>query len=93
MKPSKGQRFHCWSVFLLLFLVGCSSKSARSTIEETQDRARPRAAAYAADGFMMDHRSPEGRAYRPWQFYYKHCTLVSRNPYPDRAEHSCTTPY
>lgn len=62
-------------------------------MEDRRAPSRARAAAYAADGFTLDHRSPEARPYRPWQFYYKHCTLVSRNPYPDRAEHACTDPH
>lgn len=68
--------------------------TARERIEATQDRARPRsAAAYAADGFMMDHRSPEPRPFHAWEFYYKHCALVSRNPIPSKAEYDCSDPY
>jgi len=89
----KGQWLHFKLLLLVLILGACSTKSARQTLEEKQYSAKPRGAAYAADGFMMDHRSPDARAYRPWQFYYKHCNLVSRNPYPDRAEHYCTSPH
>lgn len=67
--------------------------TARERIEAAQDRGKPRAAAYAADGFMTDHRSPEPRPYKAWEFYYKHCVLVSRNEIPNKAEYNCSDPY
>lgn len=74
-------------------LIGCSSPTARERMTATQDQSRAHPAAYAADGFTMDFRSPPERPFRVWEFYYKHCTLVSRNPYPDRAEHYCMDAY
>lgn len=61
-------------------------------MESRNASARPRHAAYAAEGFTLDNRSPEPRAYRAWDFYYKHCTLVSRNPWPTRDEYDCSDP-
>ncbi len=78
---------------LLTILSACSSPTVREQLDERQNRNRAAAAAYAAEGFTMDHRSPEPRPYRSWEFYYKHCTLVSRNPYPSRDEYDCTNPY
>jgi len=62
-------------------------------MEAIADRAHPHAAAYAADGFMMDHRGMPERPYRAWEFYYKHCALVSRNPYPNQSEYDCADPF
>lgn len=61
-------------------------------MEDRNASANPRHASYAAEGFTLDHRSPEPRPYRAWDFYYKHCTLVSRNPWPVRAEYDCSDP-
>lgn len=84
---------------LILFFVGAGcfflSGCASSTYEELQskrDQGHPRAAAYAADGFTLDHRSPEPRPFRAWQFYFKECALVSRNPYPSKTEFECSDP-
>lgn len=87
------------NIFVLLVLIShqlltaCSSPTARQQIEAKQARANPRAAAYAADGFTLDHRSPEPRPFRSWEFYFKHCNLVSRNPFPTQDEYACTEPF
>lgn len=87
------------NIFILLILTinqlltACSSPTARQQIEAKQARANPRAAAYAADGFTLDHRSPEPRPFRSWEFYFKHCNLVSRNPFPTQDEYACTEPF
>ncbi len=78
-------------IFMLFVFSACSSSSTSSLskLESRQNSAHPRAAAYAAEGFTMDHRSPDSRPFRAWEFYYKNCVLISRNPYPDRAEYAC----
>lgn len=83
-----------FSLLLGAFLttVHCSSPSGLDRVRQVQDSAKPRAAAYAADGFMAEHRGFQERPYQAWEFYYKHCTLVSRNPYPNRAEYACNEP-
>lgn len=98
MKEFKGQWQRLKPVFLyqllalVLLLPACASPSARELLEAKQDRSRAHRAAYAADGFTLDHRSPDSRPYRAWDFYYKHCSLVSRNPFPNKAEFACTDP-
>jgi len=89
----KGQLLDLAIVITLIgYLTGCAS-TTRERLEERQNRNNARAAAYAADGFTLDHRSPEPRPYNPWEFYYKNCTLVSRNPYPSQAEYACADPH
>lgn len=84
-------------LFLILsilgWMTGCASPSGRELLEQRQSENNSRYAGYAADGFMLDNRSPEQRPQRSWQFYYKQCGLVSRNPYPNRDEYSCTDPW
>jgi hypothetical protein len=94
LKNRKGQRRWLSALFALLtgMLTACASKPDYERIEERQSQSKARAAAYAADGFTMDHRSPDQRPNRAWDFYYKHCALVSRNPYPNRAEYDCADP-
>ncbi len=75
----------------LAFVSGCST-STYEVLQNKRDQGNPRAAAYAADGFTLDHRSPEPRPFRAWQFYFKDCALVSRNPYPSKSEFECSDP-
>jgi len=86
-------RFLFFFISFFILFAACSAPTARERMEAEQNRANPQGAAYAADGFTLDHRSPEARPFHPWEFYYKHCSLVSRNPYPDRSEYSCSDPY
>jgi hypothetical protein len=94
LKNRKGQS--CLLIVSLALLssivTACASTPDYLRIEERQSHSNARAAAYAADGFTMDHRSPDQRPNRAWDFYYKHCALVSRNPYPNRAEYDCADP-
>ncbi len=93
MKACKGQLLHLTAILVLASaMMGCAS-STRERLEARQDQGHPRAAAYGAEGFTMDFRSPEPRPYRAWEFYYKNCVLVSRNPYPSRADYECADPH
>jgi hypothetical protein len=82
-------------LFLLLNfeLLACSSPTARERMESIRDSARVQAAATGMDTFWMDGRSPKEKAIRPWEFYYKHCTLIDRKPFMDQAEYQCLDPY
>jgi hypothetical protein len=62
-------------------------------MEKRSESARPRNAAYAADGFYLQYRNPPDRKVERWDFFYKHCKLVGRNnPAPNRSEWDCTEP-
>ena len=77
----------------LILLTSCAAPSSREVMADRLRGQNARAAAYAAEGFTLDHRSPEDRPYRSWEFYYKHCSLVTRNPYPSRDEFECSDPF
>jgi len=81
------------SILGLGFMTGCASPSGRELLEERQEQNHSRAAGYATDGFTLDNRMPESRPQRAWQFYYKQCALVSRNPYPNHDEYACGDPF
>ncbi len=75
-----------------LLSLSCSHESLRDQMYSKIENANPRAAAYAAEGFTFDKRQVE-RPNTVWDFYYKHCNLISRNPYPEKEAWSCTDPY
>lgn len=79
--------------FLLAFalaLAACGTRSSRDLLEERQSRARPRAATYGTDGFYRDGQLPERDLPPPGEFFFKHCTLVGRNPYPSASDWECS---
>lgn len=77
---------------MMLALSSCASKSANQVMAERQALARPRAAAYAADGFYKDAEFPNEKYPRPSDFFFKHCDLSGRNPYPNTGDWSCSEP-
>lgn len=92
MHNLKGQIIALSSIGLFFLTISCTSGSTYEQLQIKRDSGNVRAAAYAADGFTLDHRSPEMRPFRAWDFYYKNCALVSRNPYPNKSEFECADP-
>jgi len=77
----------------LLFLQACASPSKNEVLAARQDAGHPRPAAYAADGFYSrDGTFPERKYPPPGDFFYKHCSLGERNPYPTASEWDCPEP-
>lgn len=92
----KNSRLHYqFLIFAILckaiIFTGCSSSTV-TRLQEKRDAGNPHFASYAAEGFTMDQRSPEPRPQRAWQFYYKNCSLVSRNRFPNKTEFECSDP-
>lgn len=85
------------SITKLIVITGlctaCSNQTVREKLDDIQYSARPRSAAYAAENFYLDNRSPEPTGAPKWEFYFKHCMLEGRNPVPPKAEYNCTDPY
>ena len=73
-------------------MTACSSPSVKEVLEDNYYAGRAKPAAYAADGFMVDN-NPEAREAKRLEFYYKHCTLVSRERFPSKSSWECTEPY
>jgi hypothetical protein len=84
--------FALLSICGFMTLTSCAS-TGRELLAERQEQNHSRPAGYTVDGFILDNRMPVARPQRSWEFYYKNCTLVSRNPYPDRDEYSCSDPF
>lgn len=77
-------------LLLSILFTNCASKTAREKMAENQSNARPRAAAFGADGFYDDNNFPKEKYPRPSDFFYKHCDLSGRNPYPSATDWQCT---
>lgn len=85
-----------WRTICLLFFihiaVGCAL-SPYDKLEEIRFSGKPHRAAYIADGLTVDRNPPE-RPYKKYEFFYKHCDLMGRTPFPKKAaEYECTDPY
>ncbi|MBX2994715.1 MAG: hypothetical protein KF681_07830 [Bdellovibrionaceae bacterium] len=82
------------TVTFLLFslLIGCRSPTLRERMEARQSSARPSPATYGMDGFYNDLEFPDRDKPRPLDFFYKHCNLSGRSPYPSSQDWECSEP-
>jgi hypothetical protein len=94
-KPKTLRLFGLSMGFLLTqTLLGCANKaSPRERMEQRNANARPHPAAWSTESFYLHHRSPPEKEAEKWEFYFKHCRLVQRNPFPTHDEYTCSEPY
>lgn len=76
---------------LLFFSISCGSDPFKR-MDDIADSANPHGSSYAADGFTF-RRPRILREDTKYEFYYKHCTMIDRKPYPDSGVFGCTDPF
>lgn len=80
--------------FISQHLLGCANKlTPRERMEQRTANARPHPAVWSTESFYLHHRSPPEKEVEKWEFYFKHCRLVDRNPFPTHDEYNCSEPY
>ena len=78
--------------FLALLLSACTNPTARERLEERRASANPPPPTLPKVLQQIgDH--PEPRPYRAWQFYFKHCSLDERYPYPRKTNGPARSPF
>lgn len=81
-------------VCFLAELAACSSQpTGRELLEQRQSENQGRAQVQGIDAFWMGQRNPREHEPKKYEFYYKHCDLVSRRRYPSKVEYECTEPF
>ncbi|MCE3010870.1 MAG: hypothetical protein LW875_09685 [Proteobacteria bacterium] len=78
---------------LLFSLTACAQKGIQEQMEDKRSKTRPHSSSLASETFYLHHRSPEPQLVNKWEFYFKHCRLVERIPFPTRDEYNCSEPY
>ncbi|MGE0633621.1 MAG: hypothetical protein AB7O96_14505 [Pseudobdellovibrionaceae bacterium] len=79
------KRLNLTLIFTAFLGFGCASS-------ETEYESKAHHAAYAAEGFVYEKDYPK-RPVSEIEFYFKHCSLGSRKPYPSRDEYECSNPF
>jgi hypothetical protein len=80
------------SVCFFIFVVGCST-SGPYMLPEVDDGSQARPEAYAADTMTFRKGMPDRRDWKPWEFYYKHCSINGREAYYSKTSYDCTGPF
>lgn len=81
------------SYILIFWALGWTSGcSSGPQISEAERNSKAHPASYAAEGFTYSKDQPKREA-KPFDFYYKHCTLSDRKAFPSKDEYSCTDPF
>ncbi len=80
-------------VFTAVLTTACAGKKKTwEIIQDKQDQGKVHPAAWGSDSFYLNHRSPEPRDFEPWEFYFKHCSLTDRHPFPASDDYDCSGP-
>lgn len=83
-----------FALLLSVFLSACaSSRSGKYVWDDTDEGSRAPAAAYAADGMYFRKEVPDRRDHKPWEFYYKHCSMAGDRGYISKTSYDCNGPY
>jgi hypothetical protein len=83
-------------IFCLFFgLSACGSTGSKShyMMPYTDGGSTAPAAAYAADDFTFRKSMPDRRNWKPWEFYYKHCSEAGQKAYFSKTAYDCSGPY
>ena len=78
---------------LVLFslLAGCASGS--NTAPHSVGDGQMMGMQDAGDGFTFRKAMPDRRDFKPWEFYYKHCSEAGPQVYYSKTSYDCTGPY
>lgn len=80
-----------FSLILLAQLVtACASSGDNPSSQRGSARAHP--SAYSQDHFIFN-KPQKQREENDFDFYYKHCSIDDRKPFPVGAIWQCTLPY
>jgi hypothetical protein len=83
-------------VLLFSFLAGCASAGDSSSgylMPEMDEGSQADPNAFAADSFTFRKDMPDRRDWKPWEFYYKHCSINGREAFYSKTSYDCTGPY
>ena len=49
--------------------------------------------AYASDGMTFRKPMPDRSDWKPWEFYYKHCSVNGNESHYSKTSYDCSGPY
>lgn len=60
---------------------------------EIEDSSQGHPASYSADPMTFRKEAPDRSDPQTWDFYYKHCSRNSEQPYYSKTSYDCTGPF
>ncbi|MCH2535034.1 MAG: hypothetical protein MK008_11380 [Bdellovibrionales bacterium] len=81
-------------IFLFLFIiVGCQSSPKTIGLEDYDENSTAHGAAYVSDAIHIRKPMKSHSDWKPWEFYYKHCSLIEERYYMSKTSYECSRPY
>jgi hypothetical protein len=81
-----------FACLLLIFgLSACASKRGWR-MPDFDDGSTADAAAYGADGMYIGKEMPHRPDFKPWEFYYKHCSVNGDEAFYSKTSYDCAGP-
>lgn len=57
------------------------------------DYSRAPGDAYAAEAFTFRKGMPDRQYWKPWEFYYKHCSINGNEVFYSKTSYDCSGPF
>jgi len=80
-----------WNSFLGMIVLGGAGCATADSTKAPRGSASAHPAAYSQDHFTFD-KEQKARSSNEFDFYYKHCSVDERKPFPTGAIWQCTFP-
>ena len=81
------------SLILFLFLLACQSTPETIGLEDYDENSNAHGAAYVSDAIHIRKPMKSRSDWKPWEFYYKHCSLIDERYFMSKASYECSRPH
>lgn len=82
-----------FAFFTLILFFGCSSGGPRMHMLSEIENTRAPAAAYSMDPFTFRKDQVDRSNWKPWEFYYKHCSTNGNEAFYSKTSYDCAGPF
>lgn len=78
---------------IVIFFLGCQSSPKTIGLEDYDENSTAHGAAYVTDAMHTRKPMKSRSDWKPWEFYYKHCSLIDDRYFMSKTSYECTRPY
>lgn len=77
----------------VLIIVACQSNPKTIGLEDYDHDSTAHGAAYVTDAIHIRKPMKSRSDWKPWEFYYKHCSEIDDKYFMSKTAYECTRPY
>lgn len=83
-----------WRVLIFItYLLTGGCASSPYMLPESDSESTAEGAAWTGSGMYSRKAMPDRRDWKPWEFYYKHCSMGAADQDVSKTAYECTGPF